>query len=173
MDIQEEYFEWIYQELDGKGWRKLLTRLHEIPFYSINPLDDNRFADGLNVRTRFCEYAGVPVNVMNIKMKDIKCSVLEVMYGLALRGEDTIMADEDYGDRASMWFWIMVKSLGLYDMTNDKYDYDFVEHTIARFLERDYEPDGRGGLFTIPNCKRDLRDVDIWMQMSLFFSTLI
>ena len=106
-------------------------------------------------------------------MKDIKCSVLEVMYGLALRGEDTIMADEDYGDRASMWFWIMVKSLGLYDMTDDKYDYDFVEHTIARFLERDYEPDGRGGLFTIPNCKRDLRDVDIWMQMSLFFSTLI
>ena len=72
-----------------------------------------------------------------------------------------------------MWFWIMVKSLGLNEMTDDKYDYDYVDHTIARFLERDYEPNGKGGLFTIANFNKDMRDIDIWMQMSHFFTSIM
>ena len=173
VDINEEYFEWMYQEVDGKGKRKLLERLDSIRFYAIHPLDENRVFDGLAVRKKFCEYANVPESVMNIKMEGVECSVLEMMFGLAIRAEDTIMADEDYGDRASMWFWIMVKSLGLYEMTDDKYDYDYVDHTVARFLERDYEPDGKGGLFTIANFNKDMRDIDIWMQMSHFFTSIM
>ena len=33
------------------------------------------------------------------------CSVLEMILALAIRCEDTIMANVRYGDRTTQWFW--------------------------------------------------------------------
>ena len=101
-----------------------------------------------------------------------------MMVGLAIRIEDTIMADADFGDRSSMWFWIMIKSLGLYDMTNDVlYNsdtaYDEIKDIIHKFLEREYKPNGEGGLFTVYNTTKDLRNMEIWYQMCMFFNNLL
>ena len=32
MRIEDEYFEWMYQIVLGKGYRKLLSYLYDIPF---------------------------------------------------------------------------------------------------------------------------------------------
>ena len=66
-----------------------------------------------------------------------------------------------------------MKSLGLYGMTDDKYDNGRVQDVIIRFLEREYEPNGRGGLFTVHNTTKDLRDIEIWYQMCMFFDNLL
>ena len=57
-------------------------------------------------------------------------------------------------------------------MSDARFDRDRVEYVIAKFLNRDYEADGRGGLFRIRNCKYDLRNVEIWTQMLYFLDSI-
>lgn len=173
MTIGEEFFEWIYQFVGGKGYRKMLYELYESEFFTIDPLDDNRLVDGCELRYRFGHDANIPHSVIDKKFDRNVCSVLEMMVALSIRMEETIMGDPDYGDRTTMWFWMMIKSLGLYDIKDNKFDYDHVQHTISRFLNRDYEPNGEGGLFTVNNTKKDMRDLEIWYQMSLFADNIL
>jgi hypothetical protein len=95
-----------------------------------------------------------------------------MMIGLVLRCEETIMVDPSVGDRTSQWFWGMVRSLGLASMTDSRFDRRYVEDTIQKFLDRDYEPDGRGGLFTIRDCDQDLRNVEIWIQLLWYLDSI-
>lgn len=173
MNIKEELFEWIYQSIDGKGYSDLLQMLYDIPFYTIIPLDDNRLIDGCDMRFRFADECDIPTVVLNKVFNNRECSVLEMMVGLSIRIEDTIMSDSDFGDRTSMWFWIMIKSLGLYNMTNDRIDIDYVINTVDTFLNRGYRPNGEGGLFTVNNTSKDMRDVEIWYQMCMYFDNLL
>ena len=49
---------------------------------------------------------------------------------------------------------------------NDKnYDEKIANNIIYNFLERQYKPNGKGGLFYIRNCEEDLRNVSIWTQL--------
>ena len=173
MTIDEEFFEWMYQFVGGKRYRKLLWSLYEEEFFTTLQIDENRMYDGIELRYRFGHEASIPRSVIDRKMNNESCSVLELMIALAIRMEDGILGDPDYGDRTSMWFWMMVKSLGLYDMTDDKIDYEYVKHTIARFINRDFEPNGKGSLFTVKNTRRDFRDIEIWYQMCLFSDSIM
>ena len=82
------------------------------------------------------------------------------------------MDDPCMGDRTKQWFWGMISSLGLGAMTDDRYDEKFVDDAIFRFLDRKYEPNGRGGLFTIRNCREDMRTKDIWHQLCSYLNTI-
>jgi hypothetical protein len=93
-----------------------------------------------------------------------------MMVALAIRCE-SVMDDTSFGDRTGQWFWGMISSLGLGSMNDSRFDIDYVEDCVTRFLERDYEPDGRGGLFTIRHCDRDMRDVEIWTQLWLYIDS--
>ena len=173
--IKERYFYWLYdlvcEERYSKdiSYRKLLGYLHETEFrYSI-PRDDNRASDGINLRSRYSYdhgFDGIPEELYG------PCSVLEMMIALAIRCEENIMDDPNVGDRTGQWFWGMIVSLGLGGMTDTRFDLDFVRDTVDIFLERDYEPDGRGGLFTIRGCDRDLRDVEIWYQLCWYLDSI-
>ena len=93
------------------------------------------------------------------------------MIALAIRCEENIMDDTSYGDRTAQWFWGMITSLGLGDQTDSRIDYIYVDDVIKRFLDRDYEPNGKGGLFTIKNCRQDLRKVEIWYQLCWYLDS--
>ena len=157
--LQEEYFEWLYNLVCGEryaseiSYRKLLAYLHHTEFTWLFPNDQNRAEDGINLRYRFTEE--LPGS----------CSVLEMMIGLAIRCEEWIMDNPNYGNRTRQWFWSMISSLGLGNMHDERYDEAYVKQIVIRFLNREYQPDGRGGLFTIRNCEYDLRDVEIWYQL--------
>jgi hypothetical protein len=103
---------------------------------------------------------------------DEKCSVLEMMAALAIRCEESIMDDPLVGDRTKQWFWKMIVNLGLGSMTNDKFDVKYVDYVLDRFLDREYEPDGRGGLFTIRDCEDDMRDIEIWVQLNRYVNEI-
>lgn len=83
------------------------------------------------------------------------------------------MDDPNIGDRTSQWFWIMVRNLGLGGMNDSYFDEDYITDVITRFLNRDYEPNGRGGLFYIKNCEVDLRRVEIWYQLNWFLDSIV
>ena len=174
MNINEEFFEWMYQTVEGKGYSDLLETLYSVQFYVVLPLDENRLIDGCELRYRFGEDCNIPKVVIDkVFGHNDECSVLEMMLSLAIRIEETIMSDSDYGDRTSMWFWIMIKSLGLYSMTNGNYDEPKVLKILDTFLTRCYKDNGAGSLFIVNNTNKDMRDVEIWYQMCLFFDDLL
>lgn len=171
-EIISEYFEWLSNLVcEGRytrsiSFRKLLMRLHNIEFrYSI-PRDKNRSDDGMDLRYRFAWLIGYE-DSPDIVLEELSgpCSVLEMMIALSIRCEENIMDDPAKGNRTAQWFWNMVTNLGLGAMTDDRYDRIIVDRQIGRFLNREYDPDGKGGLFRIRNCDQDLRTVEIWRQL--------
>lgn len=174
--IENEYFDWMVNLVHGDNgskeisYRKLLTYLHNTEFtYSI-PRDQNRAEDGIDLRYRFGfvfhlpEYSSYLIG---------PCSVLEMMIALAIRCEESIMDDPAYGDRTAQWFWGMIVNLGLGDMTDILFDRRRAEECIQRFLNHDYAPDGRGGLFTVKNPKRDMRKTEIWYQLNSYLNGIV
>lgn len=175
--ISNDYFEWLSDIVCGErysgavSFRRLLMRLHGIEFrYSI-PNDENRAAGGVDMRYRFaCDYHGIEHADDYL---DGPCSVLEMMVALCVRCEEDLMDDPLVGNRTGQWFWGMIVNLGLGSMTDERFDRRKVDDIIGRFLDRDYSPDGTGGLFTIRNCEYDLRDVEIWVQMLWYIDTIM
>lgn len=175
--IINEYFEWMYDLVcNGRysndiSYRKLLMYLHKTKFVYSILLDENRAADGEDLRRRFALRVYGNSN-MRRYLDDNPCSVLEMMVALAIRCEECIMDDTRYGDRTAQWFWGMIVNLGLGSMNDNRYDLRYVESMVTRFLNREYEPNGKGGLFTVRNCDRDLRDVEIWNQLSWYLNSI-
>lgn len=164
--MAEEYFRWMCRLVSGKPhYRRLLAFLHGVEFTYTIPMDSNRAEDGVELRYRFGRDLGYG-DVQIASCLDVRpCSVLEMMVALAIRCEEHIMGDPDIGDRTGKWFWGMVDSLGLSHMTDREFDIDHVRHVVRRFLAREYGKDGRGGLFLVHGCRRDLRRAEIWYQM--------
>lgn len=57
-------------------------------------------------------------------------------------------------------------------MDNDNYDGDYVDFVITRFLNREYETNGKGGLFTVDK-QRDMRKVEIWCQLMWYLESIM
>lgn len=167
-DINNEYFDWLYDLVCKDrystqiSYRKLLSHLHSIEFRYLISRDENRAEDGLELRHMFV-YENNYRDDVELYL-DGPCSILEMLIALSLKCEG-IVDNALFGDRTQQWFWGMISNLGLGSMTNNNYDDIYVEDVIERFLDRNYEPDGRGGLFTIRHCEEDLRDVEIWHQL--------
>lgn len=177
LEANEEYFEWLYnlvcKDKFSKhiSYERLLRYLHDTEFIYSIPKDENRAEDGISLRYRF-----VTEWVLDYDMLDYldgPCSVLEMMIALAIRCEENIMDNPKIGDRTSQWFWGMITNLGLGSMMDDNFDEGFVDDTVTRFLNRDYDPDGKGGLFTVKYCDYDLRDVEIWYQLCWYLDSIV
>lgn len=170
--VKNQYFEWLYNYVcKGRvskqiSYYKLFTLLHDIDFTFYIRNDLNRARDGVDLRYRFAMFMDDEERVLDIL--DGPCSVLEMILALAIRCEETIMNDTRYGDRTGQWFWNMLSNLGISYMTDDRFDKDIAVKKIYDFMERRYDPDGKGGLFYIRECKEDLRDVEIWTQLNWY-----
>ncbi len=177
--VENQYFNWLYDYVcknrshNNLSYRKLLMTLHEIEFIFGIPNDINRAVDGVDLRYRFSLYIEetegiyIPHNITG------PCSVLEMMVALAIRCEETIMDDTSYGDRTGQWFWRMISNLGIGLMSDDIYDRDFVKRKIDIFLRREYESNGKGGLFFIRDCEDDLTTVEIWAQLCWYLDKFV
>ncbi len=169
-----KYFEWMCK-LSGveEQYFNLLNLLHNIEFTYIFGNDGNRAEDGIDLRYRFGYEFDYAQSMISVYLDDKSCSVLEMLIALSMRCEENIMDNPDVGNRTGYWFWIMLDSLGLSTMKNDILDESYVRCIIDSFLNREYGPDGAGGLFTIINCDRDLRGVEIWYQMCWYLDSII
>lgn len=175
-ELNEQYFLWLCSLIDdGRAdqYRILLRQLKNTDFRYEMHMDGNRLADGINLRYRFGRAEGVKDPIIAVLIDDKPGSVLEVMVALAVRCEEQIMENSDIGDRTHIWFWGMVDSLGLLSMTNQNYDPQYVDFVLNRFMDRNYEANGCGGLFTVKYPRNDMRNVDIWYQMCMFLETIL
>lgn len=174
--IEGEYFEWLYNYVckdkshARMSFRKLLSYLHEIEFIFSIPNDINRARDGVDLRYRFAMEID---DELILDYLDGPCSVLEMMVALAIRCEETIMDNTTYGNRTGQWFWNMMANLEIGQMFDEAFNEEFVDERINIFLERRYEPDGKGGLFYIKNCEEDLRRLEIWTQLCWYLDNFV
>lgn len=174
--INSDYFEWMYDLVCGErfaesiSYRRLLTFLHDVEFVYFIPYDENRAAEGIALRYRYC---------LVHDCKELEwcltgpCSVLEMMLALAIRCEENIMDDPSMGDRTSQWFWNMITNMGLGGMYDTNFDEQLVTDVVDRFLRREYEPDGRGGLFRVKDWDRDMRTAEIWHQLMAYINSMV
>ena len=173
-DVVNEYFEWLVNKVchDRKvvSYRKLLMFLHSVEFVYSMEMDENRAADGMDLRYRFA-HSYLRDDAAEYCLSG-PCSVLEMMLALSIRCEETIMDDPTIGDRTAQWFWGMITSLGLGGMYDKNFDIHYVEDIIERFLDRDYEPNGAGGLFTIRRYPYDMREIEIWHQLCEYLNSI-
>lgn len=172
--VTDEYFNWLYDRVctgrahENMSYKKLFMLLHQIEFTFSIPKDVNRATDGINLRYRFAvtseDDPEFQDDIMDA-LDDGPCSVLEMMVAIAVRCEETIMDNPKYGDRTGQWFWSMMSNLGISNMHDEIFNRRIVEDKIHRFLDRQYEPNGKGGLFYIRDCEDDLRELEIWTQL--------
>ena len=162
------YFEWLKNQIDIPeihSYESLLELLNtqEFTWKSTCPMDENRATDGLTLRYLFGYETGEDESLIKGP-----CSILEMLVALAIRCENDIMGTAEDGDSAWEWFWLMIHNLGLLNMTDTNYDEDYILSCLKVFLERTYSASGVGGLFPMRCPKEDLRNVEIWYQMSWY-----
>ena len=178
-DINLDYFDWLSDIVCGVryspeiSYSKLLMCLHNINFTYLHPMDENRAEHGANLRYRFALML-VPIQETDCIVNALSgpCSVLEMMIALA-DDLEMIMDDPRIGNRTAQWFWSMVASLGLSGMYNEHFDARYVNEVIDRFLNRDYAPNGKGGLFTIRHYDQDMRKIEIWWQACAYLNSIM
>lgn len=178
-ELNCEYFDWMYRLVCGEqtlkhvSYRKLLLYLHSRDFAFSIAMDGNRAEDGTDLRYRFGYERGLEGPVIASCLDDRPCSILEMMLALSIRCEEHIMDNPEIGDRTGQWFWNMVDNLGLASMTDEKFDVKRTGQIIDRFLDRDYERDGKGGLFTVKHARYDMRTTEIWYQAMWYFDEVL
>ena len=178
-ELNEEYLQWMYElvvdqyRYSNVSYQKLFQRLYDTEFTYQIPMDGNRAEDGIDLRYRFGREMGYEDSLIATLLDIRSCSVLEMMIALAIRCEENIMDNPDVGDRTGQWFWNMLVSLGIGSEDDARFDSTYVDGCLRRFLNRDYNWDGKGGLFTVENPPRDMRRIEIWYQLNFYLQEII
>lgn len=175
-EISNKYFNWMCHTINSAGnsrYKKLLSYLQNIDFYYTLAMDANRYEDGISLRYRFGYESNVDQFVISECLDNKQCSILEMLISLSMRCEEHIMDDPDIGNRTDQWFWMMIKNMGLHIFNDSNFNEKKVDEIIHRFLEREYESNGSGGLFIIENSENDLSTVEIWTQLCWYLDSIL
>lgn len=170
MPLDEAYFVWLYSQVGSvklrnrsKTYWTLLRLLFQKEFTWPDRIerDANRAQDGKDLRRQFLQETGTKMDEPG--WLEYGCSFLEMLVALAWA-----VAFEGGGTQEER-FWEMIKNLGLIECTDaHPPDEVIVNHIIDKVNERDYAPNGAGGLFPLKNSNEDQRDVELWYQANAY-----
>ena len=162
-----KYFRWLVRKvrvnITGEpdvSYFLLMRALFKKEFYWIYDRDENRAADGLSLRKTYKD--GEVTDHLD------RCNVLEMLVALASRCEKDILNDFRLGDRSNIWFWDMIQNLNLDQYYDSAFDYESVDIILNRWMDRDYDEHGHGNIFFIDRPETDIRDYEIWKQMTIY-----
>lgn len=172
--LDEVYLEWLYSQVAqvevrnlARSYWRLLKILYKTEFVWLVANDDNRMEDGRNLRREFIDDLGLdePDN----DWLWIGCSMLEMVIGLSRR---LSFEDEEEDDTTLDWFWHLMANIGLRVFTDQELQGEQQESYVTYILEeviwRNYQPNGRGGLFPLRDPHEDQRSVELWYQLSSY-----
>lgn len=178
-EIRAEYFEWLYKKsmgfaIHGVQFRRFFETLHSIEFKAVMKEDIARVNDGISLRNTYAYETGQDYDTISDYLTE-PCSVLEMMLALAIKEED-IMSDPRKGDRTKQWLWMQINSMGIVaepDYVGEKFPEGEIREKVSKMINRDYAPDGTGGLFKFYNPpEEDLSKIDLWKQMCWYLDTV-
>jgi hypothetical protein len=168
--LEHAYFEWLAVQVVNTRLRNprqtswhLLKQLYTTEFkWSIHN-DDNRVADGKELRSEFLD--------LNREQAEPDwmtqgCSFLEMLIALSRR-----LSFQTEGVSPAEWFWHL---LGNVELHISDWDYeslrmhDYVDQVLQRLNNRTYNANGRGGLFPLHESDIDQTQVELWYQMNYY-----
>ena len=162
--IEETYFNWLYAKVvriegvstPSNNYYHLFQTLHSTEFVWLLSGDDNRAADGLDLRQEFLKQAKPDISA---PWMDAACSVLEMLVAFSRR---TAFETEP---TARDWVWIFLQNLGLSEITDATLGAGpYTDDILDRFIWRTYEANGYGGMFPLTDPHHDQRKLEIYAQ---------
>lgn len=195
-EMQERYFKYMMGIVgikDGmikdRCYSMLFHHLHRIIFTPFVGLDINRAHDGKGLRYDFIYYSNQKIVEFNGKeisrrekwsyseedMVNIEgpCSILEMIIALCNRRWD--YRQDAYSAPYDMFVDIL-HNLKLTRYDDGHYNHDRVAFIIDRVNQREFDEDGKGGMFPIPDFVmdgvwfKDQREIDIWFQVDKYLA---
>ena len=171
-NLNEAYLNWLYKQIGNTDTKnpsrthwKFAVQLYTKEFIWLVPNDDNRKADGIDLRYEF-------LDANNIEEPDIEwmstgCSMLELLIGLSHR------LSFETGEESRAWFWELCENMGIGMRWSCDRDYNNekaieIDEALDRVIWRTYSPSGLGGLFPLPTTHENQREVELWYQMSAY-----
>jgi hypothetical protein len=158
--LDVEYYEWLISHIhipNGKSYDGLFEVMHNTEFHWTIPNDDNRLADGLDLRLVF-------LNGRKRTLKLQGVTLLEVLVALSKRVAFTA------GGPPKKWAWRLLKNLRL-DQKPDpltEQDLEKINDVLDALVWRTYQKNGRGGFFPLKQPEEDQTKVEIWYQMNKY-----
>lgn len=175
MDIDElwddylQYLIWRGNLEKFKEYSCLFAILHNIDFWYDIPRDENREADGADLRNDY----NIPEEWYSEELREAFdnhwTSVFEVLLALAIRVDDEYIGDPSE-EHPEDFFMEMIKNLGLDVFIGKRYKESDVQKIITRWLSREFKRNGEGSPFPLQYNDRDQRDLEIWDQMNCYIS---
>jgi hypothetical protein len=169
--MDERYFNWLYEQVRPENKRlvpyvTVCALAHRIIFDWSVPNDDNRAADGKELRYEFEEEMGLP-RPRDTEWMGLDSSIFEMLVALTRR------CDLAIGIGLDGWFDIFMTNLGLEPYNDVAYhnsDREKVERILHKLNNRSYSKLGKGGLFPLRSSEYDQRKVELWYQMAAFMT---
>ena len=158
--LDVDYYEWLISNIhipNGKSYRGLFEVMHNTEFHWTIPNDDNRLADGLDLRYEFADSK-------KNKLKLQGATLLEVLVALSRRVAFTA------GGQPKRWAWKLLKNLRLTEKSDPltERDLERINDVLDALVWRTYEANGRGGFFPLNSPEDDQTKVEIWYQMNKY-----
>ena len=155
---ENDYFRWLMSIIGGpREYEDVIIELWETEYYSDIPNDENRAADGIELRYHFEVETGKKCE------KTGPCTVLEMMIGLANRTENAFMYDPKVGNRTGQWFWEMFFNAKM----------DFLIGRGQKKLGKSpvlLDKSGRFDLFNMPKKPENWDEMEVWEQLCRYIS---
>lgn len=169
--LAEEYLRWLEPQIrdeygnPNRTYWDLLHMMWEKEFGWLVPYDDNRIADGLDLRAEFSHDRRISHTTL---LELGPCSFLEVLIGISRRLEFIA------GGKAPGWAWQLLHNLELHRMADPlrRSQRRKVSDILDTCIRRTYEPTGYGGFFPLAWPDEDQTQIEIWYQMSAFINEL-
>lgn len=169
--LENLYFNWLCAKVidtskknPNETYWELFKVLHTTEFVWVIEGDDNRCADGKELRIEFLLQADIPDDLDWRTLTE--CSVLEMLIAFARRAEfSTEQSLED-------WFWEFLFNLGLHEFCDKRHpDKQDIAEILDNLIWRHYDEQCHGGMFPNDNPSVDLRDLDIWYQFNEYLTS--
>lgn len=171
--LDELYLRWLYSQISpasvknpARTYWRFARQLYTKEFVWFIPFDDNRAADGRNLREEFL--ADEKIEDPDEEWMRLGCAMLEMLVALSRRLN---FMESDINERD--WFWKLVDNVGIKKCSDKDYMTDpdtvhGIDEVLDRVIWRTYEYDGSGGLFPLQHPPKDQRSTEIWYQMSAY-----
>lgn len=176
---RKHYFDYLCDLVNIGGQKAgsyyiLAEALYDKEYYWSVENDGNRENDGYNLRYSWWNEEGFKDPAHCLDALCGPCTVLEMLIALAIRMEDSILYDVEKGSRVDIWFFDMIRNLGLEEATDENNEpamIEAIDYAVDTLLDRKYDRHGqKGGLFPVHRLSRgkDMRKMEIWFQMHAY-----
>lgn len=172
---------------EAARYSRLVQFLWSVPFrYSI-AMDSNRVVDATQIRKDYSLTGSNCVQTIwdtewieRSGLINTQCNFWEFIIGLAIRLDRmyTFKNADGYYDNDpnhnDCWYWVarMFENSNLIFLDNANFDPDEASRIVDLIMDRNYDFKGHGNIFTSEYTTNDMRELEYWWQLQIWFSEI-